>query len=61
METYSFEFLPINEIFIFTENCNYRWKATCLKSRMQKTEQSSKTLIELYGEGGKSNLPDRGP
>ena len=38
METYSFEFPPQNEIFkfIFTKNCNYRWKATCLKSRMQK-------------------------
>ena len=40
METYSFEFLPQNEIFkfVFTKDCNQRWKATCLKSRMQKKE-----------------------
>ena len=35
METYSFEFPLQNEIFkfIFTNNCNYRWKTTCLKSK----------------------------
>ena len=45
METYSFEFPPQNVIFkfIFTKNCNYRWKTTCLKSRMEKNriEKSS--------------------
>ena len=70
METYNFELPPQNEIFkfIFTKNYNYRWKATCLKCRMQKTElknlhfsMSDKTLIGLNREEGESNLSDRGP
>ena len=40
METYNSKFPSQNEIvkIIFTENRNYREKATSLKSRMQKTE-----------------------
>ena len=55
--------------FICSKKHRYRYEAANLKSGMQKTifqrdifrMQSDKTPIGLHGEGGKSNLSDRGP
>ena len=50
MENNSFEVPPKKEIFkfIFTKNCNYRRKATYLKSRMQKTELENLHFSKTY-------------
>ena len=59
METYSFEFPPQSEIFqfIFTENYNYRWKATWLNNKKQKNRIEKSSFINEISLEHKATKP----